>query len=220
MSSPRVVRTASRLLAAFVLAAAAGLAQEPSSAAVQAPSSAPEEEPAIDAASSAQPADPRTIVGPPRGTPLTGDALETRTVEVAALLRCPVCQGLSVSDSPAEMAVNMKAQVREMLGRGYTEEQILEYFEGSYGEFVRLEPPLRGVNWLVWLAPGAGLLLGAAFVVRALRPRGVPARPVAAIPPVPTRTTLPEDPDLAPYVLRARELAYGWPDGAPPSEEA
>ena len=47
----------------------------------------------------------------------------------------------------------MSAQVRELLAAGYDEEQILAYFERSYGEFVRLEPPLRGVNWLVWLAP-------------------------------------------------------------------
>ncbi len=80
-----------------------------------------------------------------------GEALLARTEDVAGLLRCPVCQGLSVADSPATMAVNMKAQVREMLAAGYDQEQILAYFEHSYGEFVRLQPPLRGVNWLVWL---------------------------------------------------------------------
>ena len=52
--------------------------------------------------------------------------------------------------------------MRELLAAGYDEEQILAYFERSYGEFVRLEPPLRGVNWLVWIAPVVGLLLGGA----------------------------------------------------------
>ena len=169
--------------------------------------------------------DPRMILGPPQGAPLAGAALEARTEDVAALLRCPVCQGLSVADSPASMAVKMKAQVKEMLAAGYGQDQILTYFERSYGEFVRLEPPLRGVNWLVWLAPVLGLLAGGAIVAWALRaPRArlregerIPAEPADRIP---DREALPEDPDLAPYVLKVRELAYGWPGGVRPREGA
>jgi len=166
--------------------------------------------------------EPEQLVGPPGATPLAGAALDTQTDDVAALLRCPVCQGLSVADSPATMAVNMKIQVREMLSRGYTEDQILSYFEGSYGEFVRLEPPLRGVNWLVWLAPVAGLLLGGIVVARVLRARGTAAPTPAknAAPALPARDTRPDDPELAPYVRRVRELAYGWPGGTPPGEDA
>ena len=159
--------------------------------------------------------DPRSLVGPPQGGPVSGPALDARTEEVAALLRCPVCQGLSVADSPASMALKMRAQVREMLAAGYTQDQILGYFERSYGEFVRLEPPLRGVNWLVWLAPVAGLLAGGAFVarmLRAARTRGAPAAEGAPAA-VPARDALPDDPALARYVLRVRELAYGWPGG-------
>jgi len=164
--------------------------------------------------------EPEALVGAPAGAPLSGAALDARTKEIGSLLRCPVCQGLSVADSPASMAVNMKGQVRQMLARGYTEGQILTYFEGSYGEFVRLEPPLRGVNWLVWLAPVAGLVLGGVAVARLLRSRG--AVPVAGSErereDVPTRATLPDDPELARYVRRARELAYGWSGGTPPTE--
>ena len=132
--------------------------------------------------------EPEQLVGPPAGTPLDGTALEARTAEVAALVRCPVCQGLSVGDSPATMALNMKAQVREMLARGYSQEQVLSYFERSYGEFVRLEPPLRGVNWLVWMAPVAGLLLGGVVVARALRGRGAPGAPAVESEPGPPPT--------------------------------
>ena len=71
---------------------------------------------------------------------------------------------MSVADSPSEMAVNMKAQVHELLARGYTEEQILKYFELSYGQFVLLRPKFEGVNRLVWLLPVGALLLGAAVV--------------------------------------------------------
>ena len=162
--------------------------------------------------------DPQTVVGPPQGAPLAGDALEERTRHVASLLRCPVCQGLSVGDSPSSMALNMKAQVKELLAAGYTQDQVLAYFEGSYGEFVRLEPPLRGVNWLVWLAPLAGLVAGGVFVAAALRRRAGASASESA-PAVPDRDALPDDPDLARYVRRVRELAYGWPDGVPPREE-
>jgi len=159
--------------------------------------------------------EPSHVVGSPRGRALASDALDARTEELAGLLRCPVCQGLSVADSPATMAVNMKAQVKELLAEGYDQEQILAYFEHSYGEFVRLEPPLRGVNWLVWLGPVLALGAGAAIVAWTLRSRRQMA-PAELAAPLPGPDTLPDDPELARHVRRVRELAYGWPDGRPP----
>src|SRR6185369_14564317 len=96
-------------------------------------------------------ADARNILGAPAGRTLGGAELDARTQDVAALLRCPVCQGLSVADSPSSAAQNMKHQVRDLLAAGYDGPQVLAYFEQSYGEFVRLQPPLRGLNWIVWL---------------------------------------------------------------------
>lgn len=159
--------------------------------------------------------DPVFVVGAPKGAPLTGAALEARVEEVGGLLRCPVCQGLSVADSPATMATNMKAEVRTLLAAGYDEDQVLAYFERSYGEFVRLRPPLRGVNWLVWLGPLFGLLAGGAVVRAALRrsPSTETAAPSDALP---GRDTLPDDPRLAAAVLLVRERAYGWPGGKAP----
>lgn len=163
---------------------------------------------------------PEQLVGAPAGPALSGDALEAAAAEVSSVLRCPVCQGLSVADSPATMALNMKSQVRDMVARGYTEEQILTYYELSYGEFVRLEPPLRGVNWLVWVAPLGALVLGGLVVARTLKARGGTEEAEPLPDALPGRGTLPDDPELAPYVRRARELAYGWPDGTPPEEES
>ena len=125
-------------------------------------------------------------VGPPQGQPLTGAMLETRTHEVAALLRCPVCQGMSVADSPSEMAINMKRQVHELLARGYTEDQILDYFERSYGQFVRLKPPFRGVNTLVWVLPILALAIGVVLVLGKMKKL--------------------EQPRSDPYLDRVREL--------------
>lgn len=144
--------------------------------------------------------DAATFVGPPQGTPCTGQQLTQRTHEVAALLRCPVCQGMAVADSPAEMAVNMKAQVHELLSRGYTEDQILKYFELSYGQFVLLRPKFEGVNRLLWLLPVGALLLGAAVVFFKLKKLETAVPPKSALPPPPT-----DDP----YLARVRDLVSG-----------
>ena len=178
---------------------------------------------ALAAAAAAQGAgeDPAQVVGAPRGARLSGAALDARAKEIAGLLRCPVCQGLSVSDSPSTMASNMRAEVKDLVAAGYDQEQILAYFERSYGEFVRLKPPLRGVNWLVWLAPAFGLLAGAAVIAWALRaPRATADIAPAAEAAMPGPDTRPVDASLAPYVLRVRERAYGWPGGVAPRPEA
>lgn len=144
--------------------------------------------------------DAAQFVGAPQGTPVTGAVLDTRTNEIGHLLRCPVCQGMAVSDSPAEMAVNMKGQVRELLARGYTEEQILRYFELSYGEFVLLSPKKEGVTGMVWVLPVLALLIGAVVVFFKFRKleQAPPAAPTAATP-------APEDP----YLARVRDMVGG-----------
>lgn len=154
----------------------------------------------------------RAIIGQPAGTVLSGQALDRKTAEVAALLRCPVCQGLSIADSPASMAVNMKREVRDLLAEGYSGDQVLSYFEKSYGEFVRLQPPLRGFNWLVWLAPIAALVVGIFIVMRFVRPAPPLDRAV--------RVATDDSPANDPYLDQVRRLAYtkddekvGRPDG-------
>ncbi len=95
--------------------------------------------------------------------------LDARAQAIAAKLRCPVCQNESVADSPAELAAQMRALIREKLAAGETEEQIVAYFVSKYGDWILLEPPRRGVLWFVWLAPALALLGGTAFVVSYLR---------------------------------------------------
>lgn len=138
--------------------------------------------------------DAANFVGAPQGTPISGAQLTQRTNEVSALLRCPVCQGMAVADSPAEMAVNMKAQVHELLARGYTEEQILKYFELSYGQFVLLRPKFEGVNRLVWLLPLGALAIGISIVFYKLR----------KLETAPQSTTVDEA-----YLARVRDLVGG-----------
>ena len=76
---------------------------------------------------------------------------------------------MSVADSPSTVALDMKQQVRELLERGYTEDQILGYFERSYGEFVLLKPKFHGVNAFVWILPLLALAIGATLVLMKVR---------------------------------------------------
>jgi cytochrome c-type biogenesis protein CcmH len=138
--------------------------------------------------------DASQFVGPPQAKPLAGAELDRRATEVAGLIRCPVCQGLSIADSPSEMAANMKGQVRELLARGYTQEQILAYFEQSYGQFVLLRPKFGGVNALVWLLPIAALAFGALAVF-------AKTRKLSDVPPA-----VPASADHDEYVARVRAL--------------
>lgn len=135
--------------------------------------------------------DAEQFVGAPQGAPVSGPLLDQRTNETAGLLRCPVCQGMSIADSPSEMAVNMKHQVRELIARGYTQEQILRYFERSYGQFVLLKPKFQGVNTLVWILPILALAVGI-FAIFAITGKGN-RQPVDQ----PQETAADDDPYLA-----------------------
>lgn len=95
--------------------------------------------------------------------------LDARAQAIAARLRCPVCQNESVADSPAELAAQMRALIREKLAASETEEQIVAYFVSKYGDWILLEPPRRGLLWLVWIAPAVALLGGALIVFTYLR---------------------------------------------------
>jgi cytochrome c-type biogenesis protein CcmH len=145
--------------------------------------------------------DAAQFVGPPKGTPVAGEMLHSETQRVGSLLRCPVCQGMSIADSPSEMAINMKAQVHELLARGYTEEQILDYFEKSYGQFVLLKPKSK----TVWALPVVALILGLVIVVVKIRSLEKPL----ATGPRQTTTAATEAATEDPYLARVRDLIGG-----------
>ena len=79
------------------------------------------------------------------------EEVETRTYGLAKILRCPVCQGLSVADSRSDAAVAMKNRIEELVALGYDDEQIIDYFVQRYGEFTLLRP--KDEHWIVWTAP-------------------------------------------------------------------
>ena len=98
-------------------------------------------------------------------------ALEARVMVISAELRCLVCQNQTIADSHADLAVDLRQQVREMLQRGETQAQILAYMTARYGDFVLYRPPLRQSTWLLWFGPGILLLGGIVALVLVLRRR-------------------------------------------------
>jgi cytochrome c-type biogenesis protein CcmH len=101
-----------------------------------------------------------------------------RVDRITAELRCPVCQGLSVQDSPSETARTMKDLVAKRVAEGRTDDEIRAEFQRSYGDWILLSPPLFSPSGLVWLAPLAAIVLGALLALdRARAPAAAVASP-------------------------------------------
>jgi cytochrome c-type biogenesis protein CcmH len=101
-----------------------------------------------------------------------GDAaLDHRVQRVTEELRCLVCQNQTIADSHAELAVMLKRQVREMLARGATEREAVDFMVQRYGDFVLYRPPVKATTWLLWFGPFGLLLAGLALLFLRLRAR-------------------------------------------------
>ena len=100
-------------------------------------------------------------------------ALEARMMVLAAELRCLVCQNQSIADSHAGLAEDLRQQIRELLAKGQSERQILDYMTERYGDFVLYRPPVKASTALLWGAPVLLMVgaLGSLFVVLRRRQR-------------------------------------------------
>ncbi len=108
--------------------------------------------------------------------------LEARTAAVASTLRCPVCQGESIQDSPSELAQQMRSVVRDRLRSGESPEQVKAYFVSRYGEWILLEPKMSGLNVLLYAVPVVLVIGGLALVVVLVRRWTTAAGPTASGP--------------------------------------
>ena len=106
---------------------------------------------------------------------LQDQGLQKRFERITLELRCLVCQNESIADSNAELAVDLRQQVREMLIAGKSNDAIFDFMTNRYGEFVRFSPPLETKTLFIWGAPFVMLLLGGFIVYRVVRHRsGMP----------------------------------------------
>jgi cytochrome c-type biogenesis protein CcmH len=127
----------------------------------------------VSAQATATPVAPAATTAPaPRARPLAADpALEAEVLRIATDLRCLVCQNETIAASNAELAVDLRQQIREQLRAGRTESQIKDYMVERYGDFVLYTPPVKPLTWLLWLGPFGLLAAMLAWYTRLLRRR-------------------------------------------------
>ena len=113
-----------------------------------------------------------SIASAKEAAPASADpVLEARMLRIAAELRCLVCQNQTIADSHADLAQDLRRQVREMLARGDSDQQITDYMTARYGDFVLYRPPLKATTAVLWFGPGLLLVGGLVTLVLVLRRR-------------------------------------------------
>ena len=97
--------------------------------------------------------------------------VEKRMVAISEELRCLVCQNESLSGSQADLAKDLRREIREQIQDGRSDQEIMDFMVGRYGDFVRYRPPLKGTTLMLWFGPFALLLVGIVVLVVYLRRR-------------------------------------------------
>lgn len=104
--------------------------------------------------------------------PLTDDpAAEARLKHLAVELRCLVCQNQTLADSNAPLAEDLRREVRDMIAKNMSDQEIIEFLTARYGDFVLYRPPLKATTTLLWVGPFVLLIVGATALVITLRRR-------------------------------------------------
>lgn len=110
------------------------------------------------------------------------EAAEKRLVAISSELRCLVCQNESLAGSQAELANDLRREIRTMIEAGKSDGEIMDFMVSRYGDFVRYRPPLKGTTLLLWFGPVLLLVggLGGLFVFLRRRTRRIEDTPLSA----------------------------------------
>jgi cytochrome c-type biogenesis protein CcmH len=99
------------------------------------------------------------------------EQVEARMMALANELRCLVCQNQTIADSHADLALDLRQQIREMIAKGDSDRQILDYMTARYGDFVLYRPPFKATTALLWAGPAVLLLMAMGLLFIVLRRR-------------------------------------------------
>jgi cytochrome c-type biogenesis protein CcmH len=97
--------------------------------------------------------------------------LEKRVMTLAAELRCLVCQNQTIADSNADLAIDLRKEIREKMQQGASNSEIVDFMVARYGDFVLYRPPLKATTLLLWFGPLLLLAGGAWVLIRLVRRR-------------------------------------------------
>jgi cytochrome c-type biogenesis protein CcmH len=104
--------------------------------------------------------------------PLAQDpVMEARLNSLAEQLRCLVCQNESLAGSRSDLALDLRREIRTLMRQGQTDEQILAFMVGRYGDFVLYNPPVKSTTWLLWAGPFVLMLIGVGVLLLVLKRR-------------------------------------------------
>ena len=104
--------------------------------------------------------------------PLAEDpVVEQRMIKITEDLRCLVCQNESLAGSRADLAEDLRREVRSLIKQGKTDEEVKDFLVSRYGDFVLYKPPVKPTTWLLWTGPFVFLVIGIIVLVRYLRRR-------------------------------------------------
>ena len=106
--------------------------------------------------------------------------IEHRMMALAEELRCLVCQNQTLADSHADLAADLRQEIRELMQKGQSDEEVKRYLVARYGDFVLYRPPLKSTTWLLWFGPAVLLVGGLAtlYLVLLRRRRLLAAEPL------------------------------------------
>lgn len=97
--------------------------------------------------------------------------LEKRLMTLAGELRCLVCQNQTLAESQAELAVDMRNEIRAQMRRGASDQDVIDFLLARYGDFVLYRPPLKATTLLLWSGPAILLLIGIMLMMHSLARR-------------------------------------------------
>ena len=104
--------------------------------------------------------------------PLADDpVVEQRLIHISEDIRCLVCQNESLAGSRADLANDLRREIRKLIREGKTDAEITEFLVSRYGDFVLYRPPVKPLTWVLWFGPFLLVLAGVAVLVRTLRRR-------------------------------------------------